>query len=181
LRRARDPELLDAIDALERERFSGAVWRVARSGRDPLLASPSKSRWCNGAFDVLYTSLERDGAIAEVNSLLLSQPVFPSTLVWFVHKLNVSAQQTLKLADLTMLTRLGVDVSRYKDRDYGRTREIADAAYFLGFDGLIAPSARHDCLNAVLFAQRLAPDQISVAASEREPIDWESWSKPARR
>jgi hypothetical protein len=32
-----------------------------------------------------------------------------------------------------------------------RTQEIADSAYFLGFDGLIAPGARWACLNLVLF------------------------------
>lgn len=180
VRRARDPDLLDAVDAFQREVFSGSVWRVARNERDPVLGSPSRSRWCNGSFDVLYTSLERDGAIAEIHALLSLQPVFPSKSQWFAHRLQVSASQTLRLANLAILNRLGVDTARYADRDYGRTQEIADAAYFLGFDGLIAPSARWECLNAVLFTGRLAPDQIAVSESSADPIDWDHWRKQKR-
>ena len=180
IRRARDLDLLDAIDALKREVFSGSVWRVARNGRDPILGSPSRSRWCNGNFDVLYTSLEQEGAIAEVHALLSLQPVFPSKSQWFVHKLNIAASQTLRLADLAILNRLGVETARYTDREYGRTQEIADAAYFLGFDGLIAPSARWQCLNVVLFTDRFAPDQIEISESIPDPIDWDQWRKQKR-
>jgi len=69
------------------------------------------------------------------------QPVFPSKIQWFAHRLRISAAQTLRLADLPTLGRLGIDVERYEARDYSRTQPIAEAAYFLGFDGLIAPSA----------------------------------------
>ena len=150
-RKARDLHLLDAIDAFKREPFSQPVWRVARDGRDPLLGAPSSSRWCDGTFDVLYTSLERDGAIAEIHALLSVQPVFPSRVRFLAHRVTVKARQTLRFADLATLGRLGIDVGRYRDREYSRTQAVADAAYFLGFDGLIAPSARWDCLNAVLF------------------------------
>src|SRR4051795_13654947 len=96
----------------------------------------------NGTFDVLYTSFERDGAIAEIHALLSLQPVFPSRDVWFANRLKIRAAQTLRVADLPTLARLGVSAARYAERDYEKTQEIADAAYFLGFDGLIVPSAR---------------------------------------
>jgi len=35
--------------------------------------------------------------------------------------------------------------------EYSRTQEIADAAFFLGFEGLIAPSAQWTDLNLILF------------------------------
>ncbi len=176
-RRARDLDLLDAIDAFKREPFEADVWRVTREGRDPVSGSPSQSRWCNGTFDVLYTSLEADGAIAEIHALLSLQPVFPSKMRWFAHRLKVSATRTLKLADLPVLGRLGIDVPRYGERDYRRTQEIADAAYFLGFDGLIAPSARWDCLNFVLFTDRLPSGQVTIVETVSDPIDWRAWRK----
>jgi hypothetical protein len=180
-RRARDLDLLDAIEAFKRERFAQPVWRIAREGRDPALGAASESRWCNGTFDVLYTSLERDGALAEIHALLSLQPVFPSKLVSFVHKLTLEARQTLRLADLPTLAKLGVDVERYRERDYARTQSIADAAYFLDFDGLIAPSARWDCLNAMLFTDRLAPGVIEITLSEAQPVDWDAWRRARRR
>lgn len=180
LRRARDVKLLDDIDTFKREAFSQQVWRVVRDGRDPLLGSASRSRWSNGAFDVLYTSVERDGAIAEIFALLSLQPVFPSKPQWFVHKLHVSASQMLKFADLKTLERLGVDTAHYTNRDYDQTQGIADAAYFLGFDGLIAPSARWQCLNAILFTDRIPPDNLEIVESESKPIAWDIWRKQMR-
>lgn len=180
-RRARDIELLDAIDAFERMPLDAEVWRLVRENRDPVLGSPSRSRWCNSSFDVLYTSFERDGAIAEIHALLSLQPVFPSRDRWFVHRLKVSATQALKLADLPTLAQLGVDTGRYAERNYRRTQEIADAAFFLGFDGLIAPSARWRCLNLVLFTDRIPPGQIEIIETADEPVGWDHWRKRTRQ
>jgi hypothetical protein len=180
--RARDLRLLDAIDAYKRESIDATVWRLVRDGRDPLLGSRSRSsRWCNGSFDVLYTSFERDGAIAEVHALLSLQPVFPSLDHWFAHRLKVLATQTLRLADLATLSRLGVNAGRYLERDYQRTQEIADAAFFLGFDGLIVPSARWACLNLILFTERIPPGQIEILESSDEPVAWDDWRRQQRR
>jgi hypothetical protein len=176
-RRARDIELLDALEAFRREKLELEVWRIARAERDPAMGSPSRSRWCNGTFDVLYTSLERDGALAEIYALLSLQPVFPSKDRWVENKLRITTIQTLRLADLPTLARLGVEVNRYTGRDYRRTQEIADAAFFLGFDGLIAPSARWTCLNLILFTDRVPPDQIELIEVSKVPVDWEVWRK----
>lgn len=176
IRPARDVALMDALDACAREEYIGDTWRVARKGRDPLLGSASFSRWCDGSFDVLYTSLERDGAIAEIDSLLKLQPVFPSKIVSLLYKLEVNTSQTLRLADLDALARLGVETARYRERDYTKTSAIAETALFLGFDGLIAPSARFDCNNLVLFTENFHPDDIRLASFQPEIIDW-----PARR
>jgi hypothetical protein len=175
VRRARDLGLLDAVDAFRREALDAEVWRLVRAGRDPALGSPSRSRWCNGSFDVLYTSFERDGAIAEIHALLSLQPVFPSRDRWFANRLKVRATHTLRLADLPTLSKLGVDAARYADRDYRRTQEVADAAFFLGFDGLIAPSARWACLNLVLFTNRIPPDRIQALEAPEAPLSWEEW------
>ncbi len=180
-RRARDLELLDAVDAFRREPLDAVVWRVVREGRDPVSGSPSRSRWCDGSFDVLYASFDRDGAVAEIDALLSLQPVFPSKDRWFAHELKIAAASTLKLADLPILERLGVDTRRYAERDYRRTQEIADAAYFLGFDGLIVPSARWEGLNLVLFTDRIPPGQVEVVKSPDKPIAWEDWRKRGRR
>lgn len=180
-RRARDLGLLDAVDAFEREAVDAEVWRLVRSGRDPAIGSPSRSRWCNGSFDVLYASFERDGAIAEIHALLSLQPVFPSKDVWFANRLRIMAAQTLRLADLPTLGRLGVNAARYAEREYGRTQDIADAAYFLGFDGLIAPSARWSCLNLILFTDRIPPGQIQVVEAPDQPVRWDAWRKRTQR
>jgi hypothetical protein len=179
-RRARDLHLLDHVDAYPRRPYAGLLWRVVREGRDPLQGGRAVSRWCNGQFDVLYTSLEREGAIAEIYALLGLQPVFPSKIAFQVHRLRVAVQQSHHLADLPTLARLGVDTDRYQERDYTKTQDIADAAFFLGFDGLFVPSARWSCTNAVLFTERIEPACLSIDATEPGPIDWRSWRRRTR-
>jgi RES domain len=178
---ARDHRLLDALDALPREVFAGRVWRVVPDGRNPSQGRSSIGRWGNGTFDVLYTSFERDGAIAEIHEYLNLQPVFPSKPSWSCFELAIRSHRTLRFADLSALKNLDVDIDAYGQRRYARTQEIADAAFFLGFDGLIAPSARWRCDNLVLFTAQPAPADIEIVAEQGTRIDWATWRRDVLR
>jgi hypothetical protein len=83
----------------------------------------------------------------------------------------------LRLADMRALANLGVEEARYQEVLYGRTQEVGDAAFFLGFDGIIAPNARWPCLNLILFTERLGPDDLSALASK--PVDVRAWRRQA--
>ena len=172
-RRARDLALLDALDAHEGVSYAGEAWRIVREARDVLQGFPSRARWDPGTFDVLYMSLAREGALEEVHFHLSRQPVFPSKMRSVLHRLSVATRRTLKLADLAAVEALGVGRDTNATLDYSRTQEIADAADFLGFDGLIAPSARWPCQNLVLFLDKVGPDDLAVL--ESEPVDWAAW------
>jgi hypothetical protein len=92
-----------------------------------------------------------------------------------LHRIVVRTKRTLRLANMRILEQLGVDRGRYPELLYSRTQEIGDAAYFLGFDGLIVPSARWTCHNLVLFTERLEPTDLAIEASEL--VDWEAWRR----
>ena len=172
-RRARDHRLLDALGNLEPEPFEGRVWRAVRAGRLPLEGSSARGRWSPGHFDVVYTSLDPEGARAELYFHLTRQPVFPSRLRYWLYELNVKTKETLRLANTEALLGLGVEEARYREVLYDRTQAISDAAQFMGFDGLIVPSARWDCLNLVLFVDSVDLDEIDIEA--RSAIDWTAW------
>jgi RES domain-containing protein len=174
-RKARDLKLLDAVDAAPRKTFKGDVWRVARQGRDALNGSRIPARWNPGTFDALYTSLAANTALSEIYFHLARQPVFPSKLQSSLHRIAVDVSELLLLNTLDELSRLDVDSSGYNGLDYTRTQDIADAAYFLGFHGLIAPSARASGLNLILFVDKIDLGALSVAATE--PVDWPVWRK----
>ena len=173
-RKARDLALLDAIDRLARTAFEDQVWRVVRETRDVLQAARVGARWDPGTFDVLYTSLDRDGALEEVYFHLSRQPVFPS-IPFRIHRIRIRAKKILRLAQMPLLQQLGVDVPNFATMDYSRTQAIADAAFFLGFDGLIVPSARSQFLNLVLFADRIEIADAEVEHSEL--VDWKTWRR----
>ena len=67
-----------------------------------------------------------------------------------------------------------MDAERYSALDYSRTQAIGDAAHFLGFDGLIVPSARCESLNLILFMDRIDLDE-ELAVTAPEPVDWQAW------
>ena len=172
-RRARDHHLLDALGTLEPEPFEGTAWRAVRDGRRPLEGSSARGRWSPGHFDVVDTSLDPDGARAELYFHLTRQPAFPSRLRYWLYELNVKTKETLRLANTEALLGLGVEEARYREVLYDRTQAISDAAQFMGFDGLIVPSARWDCLNLVLFVDSVDLDEIDIEA--RSAIDWTAW------
>jgi hypothetical protein len=181
--RPRDSRLIDGLEAVPHKPFAGNVWRVVREGRDPLQCSASGGRWDNGRFDVLYTSRERDGAMAEMYfHLLRGQPVFPSQIRHRLYELELSLQRVVTLT-MDDLAALGLDTARYgqlsyneRRQEYPRTQEIADVAYFLECDGLLVPNARWDCMNLVVFCDRLRPESMKVTC-DQGPIDWTGWSK----
>jgi len=174
-RKPRDPVLLDALDAFERIPYDGETWRVVRAGRDPLQGSASGGRWDPTLFDVLYTSLDPDGAVAEVHFHLSRQPVFPSRIRYGLHRIRVRTAKTLRLPNLDAMVPLGVDPPRYREILYAPTQAIGDAAYFLGFDSIIAPNARWSCDSLMLFTDQLPPDNLEVIESSR--VDWTQWRK----
>jgi hypothetical protein len=180
-RRVHDRSVLDALEKLDPEPFDSDVWRVARKGRDPLRGSAANGRWgAPGELEVLYTSEQRDGALAEVGFRLSLEPVWPSLIQHQIHILAVQAERTLRLVDMRELAGLGVDISRYETFEYGATQAIAAAAHFLEFDGMLVPSARLACLNLVLFIDRVSQTgRLQLVSSE--DVDWSDWRKKNRR
>lgn len=183
-RKARDAELIDALEELPKEKFDGPVWRVVRAGRDPVSGSSPGGRWDDGSFDVLYTSAEATGALAETYfHLTRGQPVFPSVMEFRLFELRVALDRALRLADMAALESLGVGAAEYgtldyarRQEEYRRTQEISEVAHFLNFDGLIVPSAQWACANVVLFTDRVPPDALRLAG-EPETVDWAAWER----
>src|SRR6266852_903643 len=168
-----DRSILDALETIDPERFTGGVWRVTRKGRDPLRGSTANGRWSpsGGEFEVLYTSLEGDGALAEIGYRLSLEPVWPSRIEHEVHLIEVETERTLKFADLESLAPLGIEIARYHTFEYQATQAIAAAAYFLEFDSLMVPSARFHCPNLVVFTERAT----GLVLTKSQGVDWESW------
>lgn len=169
------PDLLDQLDALPKEAFDGEVFRATRINLDPLAASYNGGRWMRrDAAAILYTSLARDGALAEIAfhwAQLNPRPTKPVVL----HRLRAIAHRTLRLIRADLATP-GITEAAYKEINLSRTQEIGAAVEFLGCDGLMAPSARWDCDNLMLFPERMGHDAALEIVSS-ETIDWIVWGK----
>jgi hypothetical protein len=168
-----DRSILDALEAIDPEPFAGGVWRVTRKGRDALRGSTANGRWSpsGGEFEVLYTSLERAGALAEIGYRLSLEPVWPSRVEHEVHLIEVETARTLRFANLKSMATLGVEIERYHTFEYRATQAIAAAAYFLEFDSLMVPSARFRCQNLVIFTERAT----GLVLRKSQAVDWDTW------
>ena len=175
-----DQSLVDQLSALAVEPFKGEVFRATGISADPLAFSVNGGRWAPAARDgadvpVLYTSKTRDGALAEIVSYLTLLTPLPTSRPLKVSRLGVSTTKTLRLARVG-LEALGVDMGRYGERDYGRTQVIGAALAFLGIDGLIAPSARWDCDNLMIFqTNHLLTERLEIVG--KETVDWAKWAR----
>lgn len=183
-RRARDSQLLDAVEAARHSPLKRTAWRVVRDGRDPTQCSMSGGRWDDGTFDVLYTSAAADGALSEMYfHLSKGQPILPSRVMYRLFELDVALVACVTILDLDALTALGVKASTfgrlsYEERrgEYPRTQEVGEAAHFHGRDGLLVPSARSDHLNLIVLCDVARPDAVEEMR-DHGIIDWSGWRK----
>jgi RES domain-containing protein len=173
----RDPHLIELLSKLPTQTFAGDVFRATRRSLIPTTPSTSGGRWSpRGGSAVLYTSLARDGALAEIAfhwSRLTPLPQKPA----LIHKLGVQSENALRLVR-TDLETLGVKTESYDEPNYGRTQEIGDVVSFIGCDGLIVPSARWKCENLILFTDNLALE-VELEVKSVEEVDWQDWAKTA--
>ncbi len=174
--RVHERAILDALEAMAPTRFDSSVWRITRAGHDATRGSAANGRWSpGGSVEVLYTSLEREAALAEIGYRLSLEPVWPSRLQHEIYQLTAVRESSLRFADIASLAPLGVDVLRYESFDYSATQALAAAAHFLAFDGLLVPSARHRSTNLVLFMDRGFSGSVGVRAVEA--VDWGVWRR----
>jgi hypothetical protein len=135
-----DPNLADRLGSFPREAFQGEVFRATRVSADPLAPSLYGGRWArpqnaDAGTNVLYTSMKREGALAEIASLLAELSPMPGPRELKLTKLTVTTSVTVRLVRADLQT-LGVDLKRYGERDYARTQEIGSTLAWLGCDGL---------------------------------------------
>lgn len=170
----RDQALLDALEAIRQQPYTGTVWRSVREGRDSLACSRAGGRWDDGSFDVLYTSETREAALEERRfHLYQGQPIPPSKVRYALFELHVSLEAVIVLNHLDRLKALGLNVSRYgqlsyveREQEYPRSQEIAEACFFLGADGLLVPSARDPTSNnLVVFCEQTTNMEMQIIRS----------------
>ena len=175
-----DPDLADRLGALPTETFNGDVFRATRASADPTAPSLNGGRWSrpqngNPGTNVLYTSMERDGALAELAWFLAEQNPIPRAREVKVSRLAVTTSKTLRLASADF-SALGVDIKRYGERDYSRTQEIGATLAWLGLDGMIAPSARWKCDNLMIFTDNHTLGE-KLEVIDWELIEWRVWAE----
>ncbi len=170
-----DRVLLDALESLSAKPFVGDVWRTTWSKRDSLVGSSGGGRWDPpNSFEVLYTSTEPNGSLAEVYFHLSQAPIFSSSDV-VLHHMSIDIQKVLYL-DEALLVELGIDKPKSARDDCSKSQELSSAARFLEYQGLLVPSSRWKCSNLVLYIDQLDINEC-ITLNGNELVNWPAWKE----
>lgn len=150
------------------------VFRVVRAGVDPLstLGSQANGGRYNdrGVASVLYTSLDKATAVAEIARGLRNRGIGPSNFGpedWWVYEIRVSLTELLDLGDAATQLSLDVTPEILVRDDTVETRRIGNYARDEGVQAILAPSAAAvGSDDLVLFLDKLParPEVISSTA-----------------
>jgi hypothetical protein len=174
-----DPVLVDHLSKLRARPFEAEVYRATGPSVDPLAPSINGGRWApppdrDPGISLLYTSCSREGALAELSSFLVGLTPVPKGKLVKLSRIAVTVSRTVTL-DRPALERLNIDMNLYGQRDYEKTQEIGAALAFLGFDALLAPSARWSCDNLMVFKSNHGiGERLEVLIEEN--IEWRKWA-----
>jgi RES domain-containing protein len=134
-------------------------------GDSPVLrANGFGARWNPERLEALYTSLEKNVALAEVRYLIgreplpIHKPLVPHELIVKLHRVvDLSTDEALDKAELSR--------SMVIADDHSVPQLIGGAVARLGIPGLLVPSARADGTNLVVFVTKREPNDVVEVVS----------------
>jgi RES domain-containing protein len=166
------PDLLDFLEQHEVAPWRGSAWRHVFEDTDPLRANIAGARWNPPGEEALYTSLELEAAIAEVDHLVRNQP-YPILRPRLNYRLEVELSRVVDLSSRDVLEGvledLGLDWDALSGNGVAECRRIGGAAAWRGFGGVLVPSIRHPAINLVIFVNRAGPDDVWNVVEGPEP------------
>ena len=122
---------------------------MARAGTPPGVAA-------------IYTSLAREGALAEAEHQIAVQSI-PPRAKRTIYTVEFTLASVLDLTDSELLQSLGVGQAELTADDMAACRQLGGAVHWLQRDGLLLPSARSPSTNLVIFpANRPADARFEI-------------------
>lgn len=162
-----DPRVAEALARLPETKFEGSAWKHTLPTQPIAAANTRGARWNPPGVPAIYFALERETALAEGDYLVGLQPQ-PIRGRREIHEVGLRLDRVLDLRDRQQLHRLGASEAELRSSDHSTCRRIGGTAEWLGFDGIIVPSARTSGANLVVFERHAAADfDVRVLASEK--------------
>jgi RES domain-containing protein len=161
------------VDQLGVITWSGPTFRHTAKRRDPLSGVGARlagGRWNpKGLFAALYLATPVRACMAELERAAASQGwTVPEMLAAgrTLHDINVTDARLVDLRPAENLAAVGLSPADVADDDWGPCQLVGHAAWFLGFDGIVAASATGQGDVVTAFEARLGPGMLSVTRSE---------------
>jgi len=143
-------ELLQRLAQLDANSWFGEVYRHMFGSASPARDNTVGARWNPPEVAAIYTSVGPETALAEGNFYVTMQPLRPQAQRR-LHRIRVSLASVLDLRDWDLLQELGIEKASFGQPEPFRCKEVGGAVAHLGHDGLLAPSARDEGANLIIF------------------------------
>jgi RES domain-containing protein len=158
--------MLDILQSAGFSAWNGTVYRHMFGSHPPARVNTGGARWNVPGLAAIYTSCERETALAEAAYQISLQPVRPRAKRT-LFTIRVSLQNVIDLTATNLLPRLGITDDVLLGIDHQPCRTIGAAVNWLGHDGLLVPSARRrGGTNLVIFQQEPATSAFEVTSEE---------------
>ncbi|HUP17553.1 MAG TPA: RES family NAD+ phosphorylase [Acidimicrobiia bacterium] len=139
------------------------------NGLDPARANTRGARWNPPGVAAIYTSLDRDTAIAEADYAIARQPFRPH-VTRQLYQIRLALLTVVDLSDAALLGDVGVFAEELASPNHAACQSVGGACHWLGADGILVPSARTNIgTNLVVYADRMDID-APFAAVDREDL-----------
>ena len=160
------PDTLDILQSAAVSAWEGTVYRHMFGSYPAGRVNTEGARWNAPGLSAIYTSCERETALAEAEHYINLQPLRPRAKRR-LFTIRVSLQKVIDLTPADLLRRLGITDEVLTSLDHTACRTIGGAVNWLGHDGLLVPSARRrGGTNLVVFQQDLATSSFEVTNEE---------------
>lgn len=149
-----DPDLLDQLEELGAAPWAGRLWKYLFGETYVFRENTRGARWNPPDCPAIYTSLGRDGAVAEGAYLISTQGIPPSKQR-YLYEIEATLSRVVDLSASATLGGLGIEREELTTVDFGKCPYIGGAADYLGFDGIKVPSARSEDTHLVILTRNL--------------------------
>jgi RES domain-containing protein len=156
------------LDVLQSAAVSvqATVYRHMFGAHPPVRSNITGARWNAPGLDAIYTSCERETALAEAEYYISLQPLRPKAKR-VLYTIRVSVNSVIDLTAPGLLIGLGITGDVLSGPDHEPCRLIGSAVTWLGHEGLLVPSARRaGGTNLVIYRQDPPEDAFQILSEE---------------
>jgi RES domain-containing protein len=167
-----DEDVVERVNDLGSQPWSGTTFRYTSHGREPLSGAGARltgGRWNpKGVFPTIYLAQPRAACIGEFGRMAAANGMDPLAMLarpFDLHTVEVNGLTILDLREEKALRHVGLAPEDISDDDWTACQTVGHAAYFLEMSGIVAPSATGVGLVIAAFETRLRPGQLDVTAT----------------
>jgi RES domain-containing protein len=167
-----DEALVERVDELPRSAISATFYRYATARRDPLSGAGARAfggRWNpREIFGAIYLASSRSACAGEARRAAEAIGTSPEVMLqapYLLHTIDAREVLALDLTSPDIMETVGLTPADIADPDWTACQAVGHAAWFLGFQGILAPSASGAGTVLAAFEGRLDFHQLTVNRS----------------